>query len=155
MEKYSRILSPTRGGASSYPNQDRVIRLAREHEAALFFLYVTDISFLNRLASPILVDVEQEIDEMGEFVLAMAQERAKRAGVEAQTLVRRGDFRAVLQGVIIENGIDLVIFGSPVEATGSTTEEYLRSLAEELQAAQGIDSLILQHGEVMYQTAAE
>jgi nucleotide-binding universal stress UspA family protein len=155
MKKYGRILSPTRGGASSYPNQDQVIRFAREHEAALFFLYVTDISFLDRLASPILVDVEQELDEMGEFVLAMAQERAKRAGVEAQTLVRRGDFRTVLQEVIDENGIDLVIFGSPVEATGSTTEEYLRSLADDLQASESIDSLILQHGEVSYQTAAE
>jgi nucleotide-binding universal stress UspA family protein len=150
MATYRRILMPTRGGASSHPNQDRVIALAKDQHASLLFLYITDISFLDRLASPVLVDIEQELDELGAFVLALAQERARGAGVEAGTLVKRGDFRAVLAEVIEERGIDLVVFGSPVEATGSTTEEYLRSLADGLGASHGVSSLLLQGGEVVY-----
>ncbi|MFN2147860.1 MAG: universal stress protein [Anaerolineales bacterium] len=151
MKRYRAILSPTRGGPSSRPNQDRVIEIARENDARLSFLYVTDISFLDRMASPVLVDVAQELDEMGAFVLAMAQERAKAAGVEAEALVRRGDFRSVLQAAIEEQAIDLVVLGSPVEATGATTLDYLQSLAGELNSVCGVATMILQGGQVVFQ----
>jgi len=153
MATYRKILLPTRGGASSHPNQDWVIALARDQHASLLFLYITDISFLDRLASPVLVDIEQELDELGAFVLALAQERARAAGVEAGTLVKRGDFRTVLAEVVEEQEIDLVVFGSPVDATGSTTEEYLRSLADELGASHGVSSILLQSGEMIYQNS--
>jgi hypothetical protein len=54
------------------------------------------------LASPVHVDVEQELDELGEFVLAMAQERARAAGIEAEALVRRGDFKSVIYALVEE-----------------------------------------------------
>jgi hypothetical protein len=63
---------------------------------------ISDSSFLERLASPVLVDVEQELDELGEFVLVMAQERARAAGIEAEALVRRGDFKSVIYALVEE-----------------------------------------------------
>jgi len=151
MAAYRSILLATRGGESSLPNQDRVIALALEHGARLTFLYVTDISFLARIASPVLVDIEQELDEMGAFVLAMAQERARAAGVQAGALVRRGEFRSVLEAAIAELAVDLLAFGSPVAATGSTTLEYLQALAAELGAACGVATMILRGGEMLYE----
>ena len=146
------ILSPTRGGESSVPNQMTVIGLAREHDADLTFLYITDISFLERISSPVLIDIEQELDELGEFVLAIAQERAANEGVQVKTIVRRGAFGGVLAAALEEFEIDWLILGSPVESTGSsTTMPYLESLARELADSHGVRITILRMGEAVFE----
>ncbi len=86
------ILCPTRGGKESQPNQDFAIQLASEQGADLLFLYVSDISFIGRAGPPIIVDIEEEIAEVGDFLLAMAQERAEKAGIHARTSVQSGNF---------------------------------------------------------------
>ena len=83
------ILCPTRGGKESHPNQDFAINLAKERDAGLLFLYVSGISFIRRVGPPIVVDIEKEMDELGEFMLSMAQERAETSGVPARVAVRR------------------------------------------------------------------
>ncbi len=144
-----KILTPTRGGEASQPNQDRAIQIARDKDAELYFLYIADVSFLDRLASPVLVDMEAELSEMGEFVLAIAQERAEKQGIEAQALVRSGNFSEVLAAVIEEFGIDTLILGSPEEETGITTRDYLTGLSEELSERFDLEILLLSRGEVV------
>ena len=147
----NKILTPTRGGEASQPNQDRAIQIARENNAELFFLYIADVSFLDRLASPVLVDIEAELSEMGEFVLAIAQERAAKRGVEAQALVQSGVFSDVIAEIIEEHDIDTLILGSPEERTGITTREYLTNLSEELGERFDLEILLLSKGEVVYE----
>lgn len=143
------ILAPTRGGRASYPNQDRAIEIAKERGAIILFLYVTDVRFLGRTASPILVDIETEIDEMGEFLLTMAQERASRAGVKAEITVRRGMFREVLRGVIEERKIDAVVLGSSSEGTGFTTRDYIEELSGKMSALTGIEFIVVHEGAIL------
>lgn len=150
-----KILAPTRGGEASYSNQDKAIALSKEQGAELHFLYVTDISFLDRVSSPVLVDVEEELDEMGGFMLAMAQERAKGQGVEADAIVRRGHFGDVLQALIEEMEIDCLILGSPEEESGITTFDLLRELAEELASTHQVETVVLSKGEVVYEHKPE
>jgi nucleotide-binding universal stress UspA family protein len=146
-----KILTPTRGGEASRPNQDRAIQIAKEEGAELYFLYIADVSFLDRLASPVLVDMEAELSEMGEFVLAIAQERAAKQGVEAQALVRSGVFSEVIAEVIEEQEIDTLILGSPEKQTGITTTDYLTSLSEELGERFDLEILLLSKGDVVYE----
>ncbi len=146
-----KILAPTRGGEPSYPNQDKAIALAKEKAAELYFLYITDISFLDRLASPVLVDIAEELDEMGGFVLAMAQERAAQQEVAAQAVVRRGHFRDVLNTVIGELGIDIVVLGSPATGDAFTTFEFLKELAGELADRENVETIVLANGEIVYE----
>lgn len=146
-----RILTPTRGGEASQPNQDRAIQIAKKKDADLFFLYIADVSFLDRLASPVLVDMEAELSEMGEFVLAIAQERAEKQGLEARALVRSGNFSEVLADVIEEFEIDTLILGSPEEETGITTRDYLTGLSEELSERFDLEILLLSRGEVVHE----
>lgn len=143
------ILFPTRGGAASYPNRDRVIALAREEEARLIFMYVTDVRFLNLVMSPVLVDIEAEIEEMGEFMLAMAQEQAAKAGVEAAIIVRRGIFREALTATIDETGADVVVLGAPTEGTGITTPSYRKELIREVINETGVQVLVVDEGEIV------
>lgn len=142
------ILFPTRGGPASYPNQERVIALAKQEEARIVFMYVSDVQFLNQVMSAVVVDVEAEIEEMGEFMLAMAQERAAEAGVDADILVRRGVFREALKEAIAETGADVVVLGAPAKGTGITTPAYRKELIRQVIEETGVKVLVVDEGEV-------
>jgi nucleotide-binding universal stress UspA family protein len=88
-----KILCATRGGEDSYQTQDQAIALARRRGDTLIFLYVIDTHFLDKTAAPIVVDVGQQVGHMGEFLLAMAQERARSQGVSARCISRSGHVR--------------------------------------------------------------
>jgi len=143
------ILCATRGGEASYPNQDFAIALAKERNADLLFIYVTDVQFLDRLASPVLVDMEAEMDRLAEFLLLMAKERAEKSGVNAETIVRRGDFRAALEEVAKEHEVSLIMLGSPAGETSITGQEYLEHLAEDVWTDTGIETLLVHGGEII------
>lgn len=142
------ILSPTRGGEASYPNQDGAIRLAKQQEASLVFLYISNVEFLGQVAAPIPMDMEAELENLGEFVLAMAQERAQKMGVEAQAIVKQGDFGEALWEAVREYQPEIVVFGSPGENTARLTRVYLEDLAERLSTEAGVDVYFLRAGEI-------
>lgn len=143
------ILCPTRGGPRSYANQDRAAALAKENDATLIFLYINDVTFLNQVASPILVDMEAEMEEMGEFLLTMAQDRAAQLGVEAQTVVRRGVFSEVIGKVIRDFDVDILLLGSSGEEEGLTTPEFIRKVAQKLATKHNIEVMVLHKGEIL------
>jgi len=143
------ILSPTRGGEPSYLNQDRVIALAKEREAKLIFLYVSDVQFNDQVAEETLTDVAAELEDLGQFLLSMAQERAAEEGIEAEALVRSGNFREVLDLAIKENQVDTLILGSSEESSGVTTPVYLRELSADLAKRYSVEVVLLRAGEVL------
>lgn len=143
------ILCPTRGGAASYANQDRAISLARERQAQLFFLYVAQVEFLGLTARSKLVDMATELEEMGEFLLAMAQERAEKAGVKAGAIVREGLFNQVLIDVIREYQVTSVVLGSSSGETAILTDEYVDRLVQDVRGETGVEFIIVSSGEVV------
>lgn len=144
------ILRPTRGGESSVPNQDRAIAIAKERGADLLFLYVSNVHFLDRLASAKLVDLEAQLDELGEFLLTIARERAEMAGVRATTTTRRGAFRQALEDVIKEHEeITTVVLGTAAGGTGVTPPGYLEDLVKELLSELGLEVILVDGGEVV------
>jgi nucleotide-binding universal stress UspA family protein len=148
------ILCPTRGGKESHANQDFAINLAKERKAELLFLYVSNIRLISRAGPPIVVDIEEELDEVGDFLLSMAQERAEKSGIIAKAAVRRGIFSEVLKEVIVENGIKTVILGSsPKNAAGLVSYEHLQELSTELGTKMGVEFIVVQDGKVAFQTA--
>ncbi len=143
------ILCPTRGGKGSYPNQDRAIAIAKERGAEVLFLYITNVQFLGLTAAPKLIDIENEMDEMGEFMLTMAQERAENASVNALTRVVRGQFREVLIDFIEEHQIDAVVLGSSAGGTGVITAEYIQELVDEISGKTGVEFIVVDQGEIV------
>lgn len=142
------ILCPTRGGQASYPNQDRAISIAKDRGADILFLYVTNVEFLGHTPMAKVVDLETEMDEMGEFMLTMAQERAENQGVRARTAVRRGVFREVLKDIVREHQIQIIVLGKPSGDTGSVTPEFLHDLAEDISSTAGVELIVVDQGEV-------
>lgn len=143
------ILCPTRGGEASIPNQDRAIAIAKERGVEVMFLYIVNVEFLGLAASPKLVDIEGEMEEVGEFMLAMAQERADKEGVKSQMIVRRGVFQDVLREVIEEFDIHTVVVGKSAGGTGVVTHEYLEDLIHEITGTTGVEFVVVHEGEIV------
>lgn len=144
------VLYPTRGGDSTYRNQDWACALARKQDALLVFLYVTNVSFLDRLGGPVRVDIlEEELDDLGEFLLAMAQERAERSGVKTERVVRHGRFRLALADVIQEYGVTTLVLGRPAHDAANTTVEYISQVAQTMVGDHGIEVYVVHEGEIV------
>lgn len=141
------ILYPTRAGDMNHPNQDRVIALAEEQAAKLVLLYVSNVNFLDHLAGPVRLDlIETELDHLGEFLLAMVQERAEKSLPEVESIIRKGSFRQVLKEVIQEHGVTAVVLGYPSEETGITTRDYITEVAQWLLAESGVEVFVVDDG---------
>lgn len=130
----SLILCATRGGEASIPTQEKAIELAKERELALAFLYVADSSFLNKTAAAVVVDVDEELTNMGEFLLTMAVERASEHGVTAEPVIRSGVIRDVLPEVARELGATTIVLGRPAGESSRFQESEFEKFREWLKA---------------------
>lgn len=149
------ILCPTRGGEASKANQDRAIALAKERGDKLIFLYVSDVRFLDKGSGAHLGSLEANLDEMGEFLLIMAQERAEKQGVKAEREVRRGAFLDALKEVIEGHEVTTVVLGTPGEEHRVTSEEYMHSLADDLVEAYGVEVMLTRGDELVRHTGGQ
>ena len=138
-----KILCATRGGEASYRTQDQAIALALERGDELLFLYVVDLHFLDKTAAPIVVDVENEVTKMGEFLLLMAQERAAQQGVVAGTICLKGQFREELIKIAHQKDVVLVVLGRPAGEESIFELTGLRTFAQEIEAETGTPARIL------------
>ncbi len=82
---------------------------------------------------------------MGEFLLSMAQERARKQGVEADYVLRQGDVRAEVKIAVLEEGATMVVLG---QATGDEAEctfapASLLEFAEEIEAETGVEARVV------------
>jgi nucleotide-binding universal stress UspA family protein len=129
-----KILCATRGGEASYRAQDRAITLARQRGDSLIFLYVIDTHFLDKTAAPIVVDVGNQLQNMGEFLLAMAREKAESQGVPVQCVCRPGQVRDEIKAVAREEQVDIVVLGRPAGEANAFAMEELKAFAAEIEA---------------------
>ena len=138
-----KILCATRGGVDSQQTQQAAIALAKEQGDELVFLYVADASFLDRIAAPVVVDVDLELEQMGRFQLLMAQEQAAEQGVDAGIAIRHGHLRTELIQAARELGATCIVLGSPRGKEAIFDEAGLQTFAAEVQAKTGIPVYLL------------
>ncbi len=138
-----KILCATRGGEASYRTQDAAIAMARERGDDLLFLFVVDTHFLDKTSAPVLVDAGGELAQMGKFLLLMAQERAQKQGVAAQTLVCHGEIKEEIKRVVREQGVTTVILGRPAGETNIFGQEALEAFAREIEAETGAQAILI------------
>jgi nucleotide-binding universal stress UspA family protein len=127
------ILCATRGGEASYRTQQAAISLAKEHSDDIVFLYIIDLSFLNKSAAPIVVNIENELEQMGRFFLLMAKERASEKNVECRTIIRKGIIREEIINAVIDEGADRVVLGRPAGQLSAFQESSLEEFATEIE----------------------
>jgi nucleotide-binding universal stress UspA family protein len=139
-----KILCATRGGEASYRTQDAAIAIAKEQGDELLFLYVVDIHFLNKTARAVRPDVVTvEMEKMGEFLLAMAQERAQAQGVVASYILSHGDLRDELKAAARRADVTMVVLGKPAGAESAFVPASLEAFASEIESETGTPVRIL------------
>jgi nucleotide-binding universal stress UspA family protein len=138
-----KILCATRGGEAIYRTQDKAIALAQKRGDELLFLYVVNMHFLDKTHAPIVVDVEQEMTKMGEFLLLMAQERAIAQGVPATTVCLKGEMREELKKVAQREDVSLVVLGRPAGKESVFQLTSLQAYAAQVEAETGVETRIV------------
>ena len=139
-----KILCATRGGEASLRTQDAVIAMAQETGATILFLYVVDVEFLKLTARGVRPDVViTEMERLGDFLLAMACERAAAQGVTADPCLRHGSLVDALESAAREEGADAIAFGRPAGPDSSFSLLDLQRLAEKIEQDTGIKTYIL------------
>jgi len=98
------------------------------------------------IAAPIVVDVEDEVHDMGEFMLLMAKERAASQGIAAQTICLKGKVSNQIKKAARKYKASYVLLGHPVEEDNEKSAFKLASLhafAEEIEAETGATVIIV------------
>jgi nucleotide-binding universal stress UspA family protein len=89
------------------------------------------------------VDVEDEVNDMGEFLLLMAKERAAKQGVTAQTVRRKGKVRDEIKNAVHEYGVSLVVLGRPADAESAFQLAGLQAFASEIEQETGATVILV------------
>ncbi|HSG24777.1 MAG TPA: universal stress protein [Anaerolineales bacterium] len=137
------ILCATRGGEASYRSQQAAIALAKERNDEIVFLYIINLSFLDKTSAPIVVNIENELEQMGRFFLLMAKERATEQGVKVRTLIRRGTIREEIINAARDEGATLVVLGRPTGEQSAFEMSGLREFMDEIQRETGAETQLV------------
>lgn len=145
----SGIVCAIRGGPTSEPTIASAMELAKRTDLTLHFLYVVSLNFLSYTESSRVKVIQEEMEEMGEFIVLAAKEKAEADGVHAQAAVRSGKVGEEIIGFSQEIEADYVVLGSPQgeEERDVFTHERLQSFIERVEQESG--------AEVVLSTAAE
>jgi len=139
-----KILCATRGGEASRKTQDAVIAMAKKEGATICFLYVVDVEFLKLTARGVRADVvTTEMEHMGEFLLALACERAAEQGVEAEMCLRHGPLVEALESAARAEGVDAIAFGRPAGPDSSFSLADLERLTAQIEKDTGVKTYIV------------
>ncbi len=136
----SGIVCALRGGPASQPTIRRAVALARESGETIYFLYVVNLDFLTRTSSIRTYTIEEEMRQMGEFILLAAQTYAVQQGVQAQGVVRDGSVGEQIIALCREVEAHYVVLGRPqgsVENNVFEGERQLQSFAAEVAEQTG------------------
>lgn len=109
----SGVVCAIRGGPHSLPTISMAVSLARETNQPLYFLYVVNLDFLARTTSIRTHTINQEMEEMGEFILLSARGWAADQGVPAEGLVRHGAVGEEIVSLCNEVGAEYLVIGRP------------------------------------------
>ncbi len=142
-----KILCSTRGGEASILTQEAAIQRAKETGASLTFFFVTDVEFLAHANYGMRQDIViSEMDNMAEFLMVMAVERAEKAGVQAGYLIRHGQLERELKAAVREENFALVVLGRPEGEESAFKFSELRALAARIERDTGVEVWIPETG---------
>jgi len=109
------IVCAVRGQPESRITVTYAIDLALEKRARLTFLHILDAEFLKKAPAGRLSTVYKELAGMGEFMMLILEDRARRRGVEqVDHVFREGQIKKQLRKFALETQADILVIGSPL-----------------------------------------
>jgi hypothetical protein len=142
-DSVGRILCATRGGPSSKRTHKGAIQLAQENCAELIFLYVFDPSSLYEIATPIVINIEEQLRKVRRLLENTALREARKSGVYARAVIREGKLAEQITDVAITEVVDTIVLGSPVGEQSAAGMSKLQTIKTELEEATGLQVVIV------------
>lgn len=136
----SGIVCAIRGGPASKSTLRKAIELAQIRDAPLYLLFVINLEFLAQTAHSRTTSLEEEMRDMGELILLMAQESAAAANVSTRPTVREGEVADQIIALCKEVDADVVVVGKPLTHRATIAfdevklQQFKRRMKEECQA---------------------
>ncbi len=130
----STIICAVRGGPASQPTIAKAIQLAKETDCPLHFLYTVNLDFLSQTIMHHAHTVSDELSEMGEFILLVAQQKAAAEGITAMGDVRHGNFMEQLTKLCIEIEAAYVVLGQPKGEGSILAHDRLEEVEKQIEA---------------------
>jgi len=127
----------------------RLCRGAKDNTWIIVVLLVTitgiTSAFLKNVTAILLivVDMEDEISDIGEFLLLMAKEKAAEQGVEANTICRKGNLHQEIKKAPLEENVTLVLLGHPISDKSAFQLAGLKKFAQEIESETGVKTEIV------------
>ena len=129
------IVCAVRGRPESRRTVTYAIDLALEKGARLTFLHILDAEFLKKAPAGRLSTVYKELTGLGEFMMLILEDRARRRGVEqVDHVFREGHIKKQLRKYALETHADILVIGAPlVGQRGSVfTQKELEKFTDEM-----------------------
>jgi nucleotide-binding universal stress UspA family protein len=122
--------------------------LAQETNLPIHFLYIVNLDFLSRTVTSRVSVISEEMCQMGESILSVAQTRATAQGVIAKGIIRQGAIGEQIVRVCHELSADYLVLGRPEpdKEENVFTQDRLAQFIEHLEAQTGA-KVILPEGD--------
>jgi nucleotide-binding universal stress UspA family protein len=146
MALFKTIVVPVDGSAPSNAAVSLAIKLARDQEAKLCFLHVSETAKIAAMvsSSAVCVDPSMALDaerEAGEEALRFAQTSAQKGSVQTETLLEEGASADTILDTTARIGADLVVIGS--HGRGGLSRAFLGSVAEAVLRRSHVPVLVI------------
>jgi len=125
------IVCATGNGDTSRIVQNRAVDIARRERKRLIFIHVVDVKRLGDLEEGLVPAAEMELAWLGQAVLRLARDRARRSGVDADIAIRYGQVQSSLEAFVREHDTDVLLLGQP-------TNDALLDFAHQVEEDTGV-----------------
>lgn len=123
------IVCATGNGSQSRMVQSEAVEVARRQQKSLVFLHVVDLRQMGELDESLIPAATTELAWLGNAILRLAEDRARRRGVHAQSVVLYGDVTTSLETFLKEQPVDLLLMG---QATNTAIVAFAEKMRDEL-----------------------
>ena len=139
------IVCATRGGEAGRRTQEWAIALAKERGGELVFLAVFDPCVASNLNEPQAAAVRKEQQWLGRALLGIAAARARKEGLEAETVVRCGPVLETIEAYLWEVGASALIIGQPKidSALAAFRPGRVHDFAERVRRDTGVEVIVV------------
>jgi nucleotide-binding universal stress UspA family protein len=137
------IVCATRGGQGSRAAQLKAISCAQETGDRLVFLYVVDLNILGEYDEFLSSAIHAEFHWVGQALLRIARQRAERADIDADIVVRDGAVKEEIERFLQECNASQLLLGAPRGTSTVFGDDAIEQFAQMIEDDTGVPVFVV------------
>src|SRR5690606_31870947 len=132
------VVCATRGGEGSRAVQLKAIDIARTQKLGLVFLYVVDQAQVLEHDDVLKDAIHDELHWLARVSLNIAQQRAERAGISAEVVIRDGAVKDEIEAFLRHNEVSMLLLGAPRGTSPHFGDDAVERFAHTIEQDTGV-----------------